>query len=85
MSPVFELSLGALRFAPGLVAVLASVAVTAVTLHTAWRAWQRLARELPESAYAEIGKVIGLEEVPQAAADIIAGRIRGRTLVDPNL
>ena len=34
---------------------------------------------------AEIGKVIGLEEVPQAAADIIAARIRGRTLVDPNL
>jgi acrylyl-CoA reductase (NADPH) len=49
------------------------------------RAWQRLARELPESAYAEIGRVIALEEVPQAAADIIAGRIRGRTLVDPNL
>lgn len=49
------------------------------------RAWQRLAAELPESAYAEIGRVISLEEVPQAAADIIAGKIRGRTLVDPNL
>lgn len=47
-------------------------------------AWRRLADELPESAYAEIGRVIGLDEVPQAAVDIIAGKIRGRTLIDPN-
>jgi acrylyl-CoA reductase (NADPH) len=48
-------------------------------------AWQRLAQELPDSACDEIGRVIGLEEVPRAAADIVAGKIRGRTLVDPNL
>ena len=48
-------------------------------------AWQRLAAELPESAYAEIGNIIGLDAVPQAAADIIAGKVKGRTLVDPNL
>jgi acrylyl-CoA reductase (NADPH) len=48
-------------------------------------AWRRLAKELPDSAFDEIGTVIGLGEVPQAAADIIAGKIKGRTLVDPNL
>lgn len=48
-------------------------------------AWQRLAELLPESAYDEIGQVIGLGEVPKAAEEIIAGRIRGRTLVNPNL
>ena len=47
-------------------------------------AWRRLAHELPDSAFDEIGSVIGLEEVPGAAADIIAGKIKGRTLVDPN-
>jgi acrylyl-CoA reductase (NADPH) len=48
-------------------------------------AWRRLSRELPDSAFEEIGRVISLSEVPGAAADIIAGKIRGRTLVDPNL
>jgi acrylyl-CoA reductase (NADPH) len=48
-------------------------------------AWRRLSRELPDSAFEEIGRLISLSEVPGAAADIIAGKIRGRTLVDPNL
>ena len=48
-------------------------------------AWRRLAQELPDSAFDEIGTVIGLGDVPQAAANIIAGKIKGRTLVDPNL
>ncbi|MGD9255042.1 MAG: MDR family oxidoreductase, partial [Chromatiales bacterium] len=48
-------------------------------------AWRRLAKELPDSAFDEIGTVIGLGEVPRAAGDIIAGKIKGRTLVDPNL
>jgi acrylyl-CoA reductase (NADPH) len=48
-------------------------------------AWQRLANELPEDAYADIGRVISLEEVPQAAADILAGKVKGRTLINPNI
>ena len=48
-------------------------------------AWRRLAQELPDSAFDEIGTVIGLGDVPQAAANIIAGKIKGRTLVDPGL
>ncbi len=43
MSPVFEFSLGAWRFAPGVVALAAAIAVGLVTLHTAWRAGRRLA------------------------------------------
>ena len=48
-------------------------------------AWKRLASELPESAYSDIGRVIALDDVPRAAADILAGKVKGRTLVDPNL
>jgi acrylyl-CoA reductase (NADPH) len=47
-------------------------------------AWKRLAAELPARALAKIGRTIPLEEVPQAAADIVAGRIRGRVVVDVN-
>lgn len=49
------------------------------------QAWQRLADELPASAYAELSQVISLEAVPEAAQAIIAGKIKGRVLVDPNL
>lgn len=49
------------------------------------RAWERLAALLPESAYTDIGCTVALEEVPQAARDIIAGKIQGRMLVDLTL
>lgn len=49
------------------------------------RTWERLAAEMPPSAYAELGCAIALEEVPQAAKDILAGRIQGRLLVNLNL
>ena len=49
------------------------------------RTWERLATELPKSAYADLGCAIALEEVPQAAKDILAGRIQGRMLVNLNL
>ncbi|WGZ94106.1 MAG: MDR family oxidoreductase [Candidatus Thiothrix putei] len=49
------------------------------------RAWERLAAAMPPSAYAELGCAIALEEVPQAAKDILAGRIQGRLLVNLNL
>ena len=48
-------------------------------------AWNRLLTDLPESTFGEITNVIGLSEVPQTAQDILAGKVRGRTLVDPNL
>ena len=49
------------------------------------QAWQRLAAELPVSAYTELSQVIGLAAVPDAAQAIIEGKIQGRVLVDPNL
>ncbi|RTE65937.1 oxidoreductase [Amphritea opalescens] len=47
-------------------------------------AWNRLLTDLPDNALGEIANVIGLSDLPQAAADIVAGKIQGRTLVDPN-
>lgn len=49
------------------------------------KVWERLAAAMPPSAYAELGCAIALEEVPQAAKDILAGRIQGRMLVNLNL
>ena len=49
------------------------------------QAWQRLAAEVPASAYTELSQVIALAAVPEAAQAIIEGKIQGRVLVDPNL
>ncbi|EIJ35001.1 MDR family oxidoreductase [Thiothrix nivea] len=49
------------------------------------RAWELLAAELPESAYTDIGQAIALEDIPQAAGDILAGKVQGRTLIDLSL
>lgn len=47
-------------------------------------AWARLDRDLDRSLIATIGKEVGLTEAVQAGHDIIAGKIRGRVLVDVN-
>jgi len=47
-------------------------------------AWERLARDLDGAALSRVSKVIRLEETPGAAEDIVAGRIRGRVVVDVN-
>ncbi len=48
-------------------------------------AWKRLAKDLPAKALEAINsKAISLSDLPAAAADIVAGRVRGRLLVDLN-
>lgn len=48
-------------------------------------AWERLARDLGAGQLALIGgKVIGLSQVVQTAADLIDGKVRGRVVVDVN-
>ncbi len=47
-------------------------------------AWNRLARDLDTAAIDRISKVIGLGEVPEAAQELISGKIRGRIVVDVN-
>ncbi len=44
-------------------------------------AWERLARDLPHSVLEEMTVSAGLEEVPGLAAEIVAGRVRGRVVV----
>lgn len=48
------------------------------------QAWERLVHDLPENALETIAHVASLEEIPQLAEDIVAGRTRGRVVVDPN-
>lgn len=48
------------------------------------RAWERLATDLDIAKLDSITRMIGFDAVPQAAADIVAGRIRGRVVVDIN-
>ncbi|MES9938354.1 MAG: oxidoreductase, partial [Sedimenticola sp.] len=47
-------------------------------------AWRRLGELLPESAYENISHVVSLEEVGEAAGQIMKGQVQGRVLVDPN-
>jgi acrylyl-CoA reductase (NADPH) len=47
-------------------------------------AWERLARDLDSSMLDRLSQTIGLAAVTQAAAEIIAGKIRGRIVVDVN-
>jgi acrylyl-CoA reductase (NADPH) len=48
------------------------------------RAWERLAQDLPANALKAITHIASLEEVTQLADDIVAGKVRGRVVVDPN-
>ena len=45
-------------------------------------AWGRLARELDLAKLGAMTRTIGLADVPQAAQEIIAGRVRGRFVVE---
>ena len=47
-------------------------------------AWKRLARDLPKPALESATSVIGLADVAAAGKDILAGRVRGRIVVDVN-
>jgi acrylyl-CoA reductase (NADPH) len=47
-------------------------------------AWDRLARDLDAESLERFSTVIGLSEVPNAAQNIVSGRIRGRVVVDVN-
>src|SRR5204863_46107 len=45
-------------------------------------AWQRLARDLDAAALESMTTVVPLADVPAVAERIVAGQVRGRTLVD---
>lgn len=47
-------------------------------------AWTRLARDLDMDKLNAMTGTIGLSDVPQAASDILAGKVRGRLVVDVN-
>jgi acrylyl-CoA reductase (NADPH) len=46
-------------------------------------AWRRIAENFDFAAYAGLVREIGLEKLPEAAAQILAGEVRGRVLVRP--
>lgn len=46
------------------------------------QAWDRLAKDLKRDKLGALVQVIGLDQVPDAAAKIIAGQLIGRTVVD---
>ncbi|NVM77214.1 acrylyl-CoA reductase (NADPH) [Duganella sp. SG902] len=49
------------------------------------QAWARLARDLDLDKLASTTQLIGLSEVPAAAERLLAGQVRGRTIVDVNV
>ena len=46
-------------------------------------AWRRIAETFDIAAYASLVRDIGLEELPVAATEILAGEVRGRVIVAP--
>ena len=46
--------------------------------------WNRLAQDLPVSAYGALGTVVGLEKLEMLAEAILDGGVRGRILVSPS-
>lgn len=49
------------------------------------RAWNRLAEDVDAARLEKLVQVIPLEEVPRASREMLAGRVRGRIVVDINL
>jgi acrylyl-CoA reductase (NADPH) len=47
-------------------------------------AWARLARDVPADQLARVTRTIPLADLPTVAADILAGNVRGRIVVDVN-
>jgi acrylyl-CoA reductase (NADPH) len=45
-------------------------------------AWQRLARDLDKSRLAALTTTIGFDKLPETAAAILAGKVRGRVVVE---
>ncbi|WP_019585567.1 MDR family oxidoreductase [Deinococcus apachensis] len=45
-------------------------------------AWERLARDLPAPRLADVTQIRPLSDVPTLARAILAGRVRGRTVID---
>ena len=62
------------------------IGINSVTTPTALReqAWARLSTDLDRAKLASLTTKIGLSEVPRYAEDIVAGKIRGRVVVDVN-
>ena len=48
------------------------------------QAWRRLDEDLDRELLASMTTTVGLDEVPAVADDVLAGRVRGRVLVDVN-
>ena len=47
-------------------------------------AWERLARDLDASVLEAVANDINLSEVPGVASDVLAGKVKGRLVVDVN-
>jgi acrylyl-CoA reductase (NADPH) len=45
-------------------------------------AWHRLARDLPAGRLKAISRTISLDEVEGAAGELLAGKVKGRLVVD---
>ena len=51
-------------------------------LHRREAVWQRLAQLLASERLAEISRIVTMREVPELAEELLAGHVRGRTVVD---
>jgi len=70
--------------APFILRGVSLLGIDSVTLPKALReeAWQRLVRDLDRQKLAAMTTTIGLDDVPEAARNIVDGKVRGRIVVE---
>lgn len=64
---------------------LVGVEVTTCPIKQRKIAWKRLANELPAAFLEQLYKIVPLNEVPELAGELLAGRVGGRVVVDLTL
>ena len=47
-------------------------------------AWDRLSKELPQDKLGDAATIVGLSDIGGYADDILAGKVKGRVVVDVN-
>jgi len=63
---------------------LAGVDSVMAPMHKREAAWARLARDLDLAKLAAMSRTVGLDDAVKLAPDILAGKVRGRIIVDVN-
>jgi alcohol dehydrogenase/acrylyl-CoA reductase (NADPH) len=64
--------------------ILAGIDSVMASMELRLEAWKRLAADLPKDKINNISRLEAMSNLPKLAEDIVAGKIRGRVVIDVN-